>query len=182
MVYQYAQLKVERVALAEKSKVCRDIEDKWRDRARKAAEKQKSQIANSLWDTRSNIANYRRTQLRMQARQHHLANAYLRGLPYYEVEQIVWSRNIPFNSIETFWVQVAQLAYRYTTWAYREEINFDRIEFTKKVIAWRNEHPGFVHSSYMLAASRETGTPVVLIDGATKYGDIWYSIFDGRGE
>lgn len=82
------ELKVKYLSLAAESRIIRHQERRLRDRARKAALKNKTDAVSRLQDTRMSLHQHRLEVVRPVARAAHVACSFLRGREYAEIERV----------------------------------------------------------------------------------------------
>lgn len=134
--YNQEQLRVKRKSLAAETQIIRDTELKWKYRAHKAAERQKTKAVENAENIRQELYHHRVNKVRPEARKSHLTDAFLRGLPYVSVEQKAWLCRVGCSP-QKFWRDVAELAWRFSGGVRpKEEVHMD-------VVKWRNAHPGY---------------------------------------
>lgn len=158
-------LKIKRKTLAYESQSIRKMELKWKDKARKAAERQKTELKEIADGTRVSLFLHRTLMVRTEARLSHLAQAFLRGIPYEVVEQKIWYRNF-YGGFPTFLNKLSVLIYRFSD----KTKPLSQIE--KDVGHWIEQHPGYIE--YIL--NQGNG------ENIKKYGDAWEHISGTRKE
>lgn len=153
-----AELMVKRTSLAAESKIIRKQEIKWRDRARRAKETRKNnpEFAEIAKWTRLSLYLHRVLVVGPATRYAHVANAFLRGKPYFDVEQKVYANRLNGVSGYSFIKRIAENAHRFSD-------NSKSLEqVTRDVIMWLTDHPGW-------EAMRGAYSP----EDVKKYGDLW---------
>jgi hypothetical protein len=138
-----AHFGVKRKTLAVESRIIRSKELVWKEKARKAAEKKNDAVhAISGW-TRESLHHHRKNMVAPAARIAEIAFAFLRDIPYVEVERKVYFQNFRCPSlsalvdVDEFWRDVAAEAWRWS--GKRDPEN----EVHDEVLRWRDKHPAF---------------------------------------
>lgn len=138
------EMDTERLLLSTQVKALRKEEIKWAHKARKAANKHRSRISQLIDGHRESLFQQRKYTLRPMARAMHVANAFLAGMKYVEVENKIVPQNFGGvggvkNSIaenhEEFWNEVLDYVCSFS--------NFKRENIEEKLLVWRNEHPQY---------------------------------------
>jgi hypothetical protein len=162
MSHKLTQLKIKRLTLTSETVTTKKQEMKWSRKAKIARNKQNALLHDVATGIRESLFAHRKNVVRPEARAAHLAHAFLRGVPYVEVEQKAWTCNYPHFQPWGFWKKVGEMVYRFGD---RKEFP-DKETAIKLVNAWRNLHPGY---------SRFKQEPVT-VEVMKMYGDAWFSI------
>lgn len=124
MVLKYldrAALKTKRDVLAAEARIIKTREQKWKEKARSARDKQKSQVASDSYWTYLKLREHRINVVRPEARAALLAWGFLRGTPYSKIEAKVrpgkyWRSGK--NSYAEFWKNVLGIVNRFSHGTY----------------------------------------------------------------
>lgn len=108
-----SHLKVKVFALAAEMTYIRRQEQKWKDRARFARQKQKSNSVEyaekNFWSQRSH-----RSGLKLEARNTHLAYGYMKGVPYAKMEHVCYGPLKGWGSSEPNWAAIEAMVERFS--------------------------------------------------------------------
>ncbi len=163
MSHRLTALKVKRSVLANESRYIRTQELKWKLKARKARDRQNAAYHEISEGIRNSLFSHRKNIVRPEARMAHIANGYLRGLPYFAIEQKAWVKNFNHYTPDAFWNKLAEMVYRFS------DKTRTQLQIKADLFAWRNEHPGYENYRNW----KNGGEGVI---STRTYGDVWFYI------
>jgi len=137
---QNQYLSVKLLTLQAEARIIKAKEAKWRAAARSALVRQKQQAADSNYNVFWGLKLHRIRVVRPHARACNIAQAFLRGKKYVEVERTIDPTRYAFCGIthNQLWDMVAN---NVTTFGVKYAKNKE--EAKKDLAAWRGEHPAY---------------------------------------
>ena len=140
------ELKIKRKTLAVESRFIRQEEEKWREEGRKARLRQKIERAarsSAKFDT---LYWHRKNVVRPEARASGLAHAFLKGMPYQQVEQKFYKSSFGYGTIAylgeaKLWERVVDIVTKFGNLTADDDP-------TTMVRAWRDEHALYKESVF----------------------------------
>lgn len=136
------ELKVKRLSLQAEARIIHVQEHLTKEEGRKARWAQKAERAARKMATWESLYKHRLQVVRPEARAAHIANAFLRGLPYEKVEAKIMLDRLTYDysygraAHTKFWTRVVDIVYKFGGFKNKGEVE-------NEVLNWRNQHPQY---------------------------------------